>query len=354
MLRAQPILKDSNTISAHTPVLWPYLLPILTTLVFIATVSLRLYWIGPLLIPSLTLFQKVVGKFTPSEVVAEFIYFEKSKTAHQFFILNGIFFVLFQIWIAIFLFHIPLNAWQTLFFLYSVVILNANFTSSLIHELMHLKERAGVWLSNMLLLLCGFFYLRADHLYIHHPHVGTEGDPASASLGVSFWRYLFKSVWGRTKILFGNNQSHPITSKHKLATMIGLGLELLLLVVSFYINIQIFIWLLTQFIFVPFIYEIITYIQHYGLRRSTSQHIEKMGPQHSWNCFYKLTAYMHFMMPVHSLHHAYASEAKEENIGPSFPKPFQAMVLLALWPRRWRKEMDERAINVLKGMPCND
>lgn len=334
--------------------LLPYFIPVLTTLVFIATVYLKQYWIGPLLIPFLTLFHKKIGKFTPKEVVAEYLFFEKSSQVRHFLLFNGLFFLLFQLWIGFYLFSTPLKVWQLLLFLYSVLILNANFTSSLLHELMHLRGELGKWLSNILLLLCGFFYLRADHLFIHHPHVGTSSDPASARLGVSFWKYFLASVSGRIRILFGKKLSYPITSNHRQATLLGLILEILFLTIAFLLNKQLFFWMLTQFILVPFIYEIITYIQHYGLTRITEPNVEKLKPQHSWNCFYKLSAYMHFMMPVHSLHHVHAAETKEENIGPSMPKPFQSMVLLALWPKLWRKAMDARAVNVLKGLPCQD
>src|SRR5690606_2972439 len=124
-----------------------------------------------------------------------------------------------------------------------------------------------------------------------------------------------------------------------LRLLMGIGI----LIAAYNFHIQVFIWLCAQFVCVPVIYETITYIQHYGLRRKQSEggKYERIQIRHSWNCYYRLSAYLHFMMPVHSIHHLKDDRNIEhlEDPGPSFPFPFSRMVLLAYIPRLWFKHM---------------
>ena len=57
---------------------------------------------------------------------------------------------------------------------------------------------------------------------------------------------------------------------------------------------------LGQAIFAKFILEIVNYMEHYGLVRSTGQPI---GPEHSWNTTKKMSTMVLFSLTRHSAHH---------------------------------------------------
>ncbi|MBK8603594.1 MAG: fatty acid desaturase [Saprospiraceae bacterium] len=92
--------------------------------------------------------------------------------------------------------------WSLTIFIYSCIIINSNFAISLAHDLMHSNRRIDRLFANMLLIQNGFFYLKNDHLYIHHRYVATLHDPATAMYGENLYKYLFRSIISRLKNYF--------------------------------------------------------------------------------------------------------------------------------------------------------
>ncbi|MPR32895.1 hypothetical protein GBK04_05870 [Cytophagaceae bacterium SJW1-29] len=109
---------------------------------------------------------------------------------------------------------------------------------------------------------------------------------------------------------------------------------------------RVFACVLAQFILVTLIYESVTYIQHYGLRRKTNQigQAEAVQLHHAWNCYYRTSTWMHYMMPVHSIHHLREERLDEirDFAGLSMPLPFAKMLVRAWIPARWFRLMDEK------------
>lgn len=316
----------------------PYTLPVWVTLTFVAACHAEQYWAGVVLLPVVTAFNAVLGKFSLQELLKEYRFFHHSPGMEVFRGLSALFFTGFNAWAAWFLADHVLLWWQILLFIYGVIMLNSNFAISLAHDLMHSDHALNRFFAGVLLLVNGFFYLETDHIYIHHKHVGTQEDPASAKRNEPLYAYLPRSVSGRLKLLFGN----------ELRYRNGIRLLIcgLLLLVAYTISLPYFVCLLAQFIFVTLLYEVITYIQHYGLRRT--------GPEvrihHAWNCYYRLSAYMHYMMPVHSIHHLKQEPDLDSvsDAGPAYPMPFSRMVILALFPKAWIPAMEEPLENVRK------
>ena len=58
------------------------------------------------------------------------------------------------------------------------------------HELMHQKNRAERWLSDLLLGTVLYSHFRSEHLLVHHRYVGTPRDAVTARFGESFHRFF--------------------------------------------------------------------------------------------------------------------------------------------------------------------
>ena len=323
----------------------PYSIPVITTLLYVAACYENLYWTGLLFFPLLSLLHSVLGKFQQQEIIDEYLFFHHNKGMEIFKAFSGIFFVFFNIWVAVFLLHHQLTAVQLIFFIYTLIIINSNFAIALAHDLMHAPHAVNRFLGSVLLLNNGFFYLETDHIYIHHRYVGTDNDPASANAGQALYPYLYQSISGRVKMLFGLKKIFNPGQKNTIvqANIIRLGICIVGLIVAHLLSLQYAICLLAQFMLVTLLYEVITYIQHYGLRRvvHSSNIAEEVNLAHSWNCYYRLSAYMHYMMPVHSIHHL-KNEPDLRQLtcaGPEFPRPFAQMAILAFFPVVWKKIM---------------
>lgn len=319
----------------------PYLLPIGVTLVCVSFTYLGVFWAVFLVFPFLSFFTKFLGKFSTQEILDEYIFFHKTPGMEVLRGFSGLFFLGFNLWMAFFLVHHQLEWFNLLFFIYGAVLINSNFAVSLAHELMHSHVFINRLFSTLILLINGFFYLEMDHLFIHHRHVGTLSDPASALKGEPLYTYLLRSVSGRIKILFFGDESLPTPKRRRIRrnTVTRLVACLFFLWGAFSLNLQYFFGVLAQFVFVTLLYEVVTYVQHYGLRRVQ----EEVKINHAWNCYYRMSAYMHYFMPVHSIHHLKVEPdiSRLETAGPSFPMSFQQAVLTAFFSNIWIRKMDK-------------
>lgn len=329
----------------------PYSLPLLFSLVFVSTAHSDWLWLSPILLFLAGIFTPSVGEFTSRQVAAEYTFFHYSHTMALFKRLNGVLFMLLNGWAFYFLASQPLSVWHLLVFTYGMSILNSNFSISLAHDLMHSRALVDRGLSSILLLQNGFFYLEADHLYIHHRHVGTEQDPATPRLGEPIYSYFRRSFRQRIGLLFNRNRLLSTADRRRIIrlTILKLGVCATYLTLGAFIRPQVFCWILGQYSFVILVYESITYIQHYGLRRMKRENTyAPIQLHHAWNSFYKLNTYLYFMMPVHSLHHMANPDlnAASEFAGPRMPLPFARMLLMAYQPTRWFALMDKMALQV--------
>lgn len=336
----------------------PYLLPVAITAVFVATATTPFVWMAMVVVLVTALFRQKIGKFSVKEVVVEYDFFHHSLLMANLKTLSGIFFVGFNVWILTFLANNDLKIRNLLIFVYSVVIINSNFAVSLAHDLMHSGRKLDRRLATILLLQNGFFYLEADHIYIHHRHVGTSGDPATARVGEGLYIYLWRSVKTRFRMLFFRGDTFPRQRERRIirGNITRLVICLAYLTGSAFVSWQAFGCVLAQFVLVTLIYESVTYIQHYGLARETDAmgRAEVVQLHHAWNCYYRTSAWLHYMMPVHSIHHLREERMDQirDSAGPAMPLPFASMMITAFFPARWFRLMDGKVARLTQKEPA--
>ena len=223
------------------------------------------------------------------------------------------------------------------------------------HELIH---RRPAWMRGLgravySAVLMG--HHASSHLRVHHVHVGTPDDPASAPVGMGFWRYAARA-WGGSLVAGLRAESalraraavpapgwtHPYVG-YTAGAVLALGLAFslagiagmaALIGIAAYAQLQI---LLSD------------YIQHYGLRRShlPDGRLEPVGARHSWNAPQAWSSAMMLNAPRHSDHHAQPSRPypalRLDPDMPMLPRAVPVMAVAALIPPLWRRMMDRRA-----------
>lgn len=261
---------------------------------------------------------------------------------------SGIFFVAFNFWAMIFFANHDLPAWQLIVFIYTYISINSAFAISLAHDLMHSRKKIDRLLATFLLLQNGFFYLISDHLHTHHRFAATSNDPATAKKGEGLYQYFYRSIKARLNLTFISGETFPVSRRKSIirTNFFYFFCCIIYWLFAFFVNWQWAVCLSIAYVFVPLIYESVTYIQHYGLSRenAANKSVSPMALQHSWNCFYKTSAYMHFMMPVHSIHHASGKteERADGFYGLEMPLPFSSMLFRAWLPSAWFKLMRDK------------
>lgn len=104
---------------------------------------------------------------------------------------------------------------------------------------------------------------------------------------------------------------------------------------------QVSIFFMVQGLISYILYELINYIQHYGLLRKDRN--APITQDLAWNCYYKYTNYILFLLPLHSLHHLTHRENKIKELlnGPRMPYLYFLMILMALIPPLWFNKMNK-------------
>ena len=123
-----------------------------------------------------------------------------------------------------------------------------------------------------------------------------------------------------------------------------------------FVSWQAFGCVLAQFVLVTLIYESVTYIQHYGLVREidATGKAEAVQLHHAWNCYYRSSAWLHYLMPVHSIHHLREEKLDEihDSTGQAMPLPFASMMITAFFPARWSRLMDGKVARLTQKEPA--
>ncbi|MBV0913992.1 alkane 1-monooxygenase [Anianabacter salinae] len=222
------------------------------------------------------------------------------------------------------------------------------------HELIHSTRRGLHGLGVAVYAALGFGHHASAHVLVHHRNVGTDSDPNSAPLGMSFYRYAPRAWIGsfrrglriEAERRRGRGGLHPylrygaITA---LAAALAYGLGGITGVavwagLSAYAQTQL---LLSD------------YVQHYGLRRAhlADGRLAPVSDRISWNAPLPASSYMMLNAPRHSHHHAHPGDrfpaltvpAPAE--APTLPHSLPLMGAIALIPPLWHRMMDHRAAN---------
>lgn len=229
------------------------------------------------------------------------------------------------------------------------------------HELSHKSARIDHILSHLALVPSGYNHFRIEHPYGHHKRAATPEDPASSKMGETFYEFLPRTVIGSFKsaveietrrlqrkglsfwskdneLLQGWSMSGVFHSS--ILALFGKG------VVPY---------LATQSAYSITLFEIINYIEHYGLLRQKDEKgkYERTMPEHSWNNNNIVTNLFLYQLQRHSDHHAYPTRPfqalRHFDEAPELPNGYASMLLPALIPAWWFKIMDQRVFDHYKG-----
>lgn len=229
------------------------------------------------------------------------------------------------------------------------------------HELSHRPNKKDHYFSHATLMPLFYNHFRVEHPYGHHKRAATPEDPASSKMGETFYEF-----WPRT--VFGGLKSAVEIEKNRLKRK-GLSFfskenELLqgwAMSAGFHATMlklfgkDVIPYLVTQAFYGVSLFEIINYIEHYGLMRDKKQDgtYTRTMPEHSWNNNNITTNLFLYQLQRHSDHHAYPTRPfqalRNFDEAPELPSGYATMLLPALIPSLWFKMMDKRVFDHYEG-----
>ena len=221
------------------------------------------------------------------------------------------------------------------------------------HELVH---RRALWerrLGEFLLASASYPHYATEHVYIHHPHVCTPGDPGSAPKGMGLWEYLPRelasNVRGAWRFERNRLSRRRLPTWHYTNAFWRYAAEL-----TFWYGL--IFWMggpRAVLVFavlcggVVFSMKVSNYVQHYGLRRirTPNGRYEPVKPRHAWSAAYKFTNWLYYNMQRHADHHTSNRrypllQHHSEADSPQLPGSYMQMNSTALSPARWFETMD--------------
>lgn len=221
------------------------------------------------------------------------------------------------------------------------------------HELIHATRRRDRRLGVAVFTSLLFGHHASAHPLVHHRFVGTAADPASAPLGVGFWRYLPRAWIGGFRAGLKAETARRTASGKRLGlhhpyaiylagaaacvALVGWAGGTAALVAYFSLAAYAQLQLLLS-----------DYVQHYGLRRAlrADGRPVPVAAAHSWNAPHWMSRHMMLNAPRHSDHHAHPTRPfpalEIPEAAPLLPHSLPTMAVLALFPRHWRRVMDPR------------
>jgi alkane 1-monooxygenase len=209
------------------------------------------------------------------------------------------------------------------------------------HEMIHRKETAWKRAGDFLLFMVMNAYFAIDHLRVHHRHVATNLDHASARYGEHFYQFLLRSLGGQWKqslkleaerLRLTGRRPYALgnaivrnTLMH-LAVLIGLGFIHPILAIAF----------ASQALFANVLLEYTNYIEHYGLERAQD---ERVRAHHSWQSDKPFSRFMLYDLSRHADHHMYGGkpyyQLKTHEDGPTLPGGYAGLIIPVLIPPLW-------------------
>ncbi|HBN45467.1 MAG TPA: alkane 1-monooxygenase [Candidatus Marinimicrobia bacterium] len=224
----------------------------------------------------------------------------------------------------------------------------AGYGTNVGHELTHrIKDRVAMLEGRWLLSASCNADFAIEHVYGHHVTVGTNEDPATARKGENVYAFAIRSTvfghisaWKHELQRLRKKGFNPFSFKNRMIT--GYIMSLLLGYLFFYAGGWFGVILfLGQALFAKFILEIVNYMEHYGLVRSTGQQI---GPEHSWNTNKKMSTMVLFSLTRHSAHHE-KPRVKFWKLdpyadAPQMPYGYLTTLVICLIPPLWYRIID--------------
>ena len=224
------------------------------------------------------------------------------------------------------------------------------------HELGHKNSRIEKLLAKLVLAVPAYGHFTIDHNLGHHRNVSTPGDPASARMGESIYKFAVREIPGALKEAWAierdrlqrrersfwhpNNQilqSYYLTALLNIALIVWLGWVMVPFLLLHHASAY---WQLTS----------ANYIEHYGLLRQQDENgkYERCEPRHSWNSNHVFSNLVLFHLERHSDHHANPlrryQALRHFDDAPQLPNGYFGVYLLAYVPVMWFRVMDRRLL----------
>ena len=214
------------------------------------------------------------------------------------------------------------------------------------HELMHRRSLFDVLLARLMTALCLYGHMFVEHFH-HHATVGSVAAGETAPRGSSVYGFAaadflqgFRNAWTVESARL-RRTGLPVWQNRMLQDYaLGVGLAVVFFASFGPVGLIVFVG---QAVFAVFVFEVITYVHHYGLERREG---EEAGPQHAWAHHCWLTNCLTFNNTFHSDHHLRPQtpyyELHAMYGAPRLPANYFAMFFVALVPPVWRRMMDRR------------
>ncbi len=254
--------------------------------------------------------------------------------------------------------HPPQSFLEGFALIVSMGIITGGIGITVAHELVHKKEAWAKQAGAVLLSTVAYTHFIIQHIEGHHVWVGTDQDPVTAKKGQSIYQFLLRAIphgftqaWHIEKARLKRKQLAMGSFQNRmLRYFLGFLFCFSLFFGLAYIPSGSMHWFVPVFLFgqamVAFsLLEMVDYLEHYGLTRSTKgNRLEPVGYQHSWNSGHRISNFLLFQLQRHPDHHKdwlkwypYL-ESKRES--PQLPSGYPAMILLAAIPPLWFKVID--------------
>lgn len=225
------------------------------------------------------------------------------------------------------------------------------------HELIHRPSRGLRRLGTTLFVSLLYGHHASAHPKVHHTHVATPDDPATARMGEGFYAYIARSWTGSFRA--GHRAERRLLQarygdrwrRHDpYIAYVGGGL-LCIVLVGMLAGTAGMAWYVALAFLAQVQLLLSDYVQHYGLERQRMPdgRTEPVGPAHSWNAPHWYSGAMMLQAPRHSDHHTRPNrpfhhlELPPASVAPRLPSSLPIMAGVALAPRVWRRVMDPRA-----------
>lgn len=232
--------------------------------------------------------------------------------------------------------------------------ISGGFGITIAHELGHRASRFDRALSQAMLLSVCYAHFYIEHNRGHHARVATPGDPASARLGESFYRFFPRTVFGsfahawRLEALRLSTRGGSAWGLANRMFHYMLAQLALCAVAMYWGGVNGLAFFLFQSFVAFTLLELVNYVEHYGLTRvrNADGRYEPVAPHHSWNSDTWFGNAILVNLQRHSDHHADSSRPYETlrsiEAAPQLPTGYAGMILLALVPPLWFQVMDPR------------
>ena len=258
--------------------------------------------------------------------------------------------------IALATYWLEFTWWEKIFLMLGVGFATGTVGINYAHELMHQKNRLERILSDFLLAMVLYSHFRSEHLLVHHLYVGTPRDPVTARYNEGFYRFFPRvlvgclvSAWRADKAMLARRDLPYWYYKNPFYEYAALQSAMLFLAYAIGGWAGIGMFVLQAFVAVWQL-EAVNYVEHYGLTRKHfgEGKYEYVRPLHSWNAAHRVSNWLLINLQRHSDHHYRPNrrfpllQNYDKADAPQLPYGYPTMILLAMFPRKFRRIMNPR------------